>query len=412
MKALLVNVGFVPQVGGSYRLLYEAARHLPAGSVEVLTSHCPGDAAFDRAQALPIRRSWAYTLRDPGALFGYLRAAWPAQAPRLEAWLSRLHVFAALGAPAVFIRTLWQVLWRRYDVLLAGQVLTTGWLAWLLRRLLGLRYGTFVYGEEVALDAGPRRWQQLLALGLSQADWVVACSEATRQVTVARGVPAAKTYTLWPAVDTALFCPQAPSPALLARYQLSGKKVLLSVGRLLERKGFDTVLQTLPALRQRFPDLAYVLRGEGPEGARLAALARQLGVADLLQWVTDLDYADLPGLYAAGDVFVMPNRTLAATGEQEGFGIVFLEASSCGKPVVGGRSGGAVDAIADGQTGWLVNPESVDELTDKLGRLLAEPELAARMGQAGRPWVIEHFSWDQYADRLWQLLTGPPEGKL
>ena len=109
MKALLINVGFVPQVGGSYRLLYEAARRLPAGSVDVLTSHCAGDDAFDRIQALRVIRSAAFTSRDPGGLFSILRARYPRRASSLERMIRRLRMFALMGAPAVLLRTGWQL---------------------------------------------------------------------------------------------------------------------------------------------------------------------------------------------------------------------------------------------------------------------------------------------------------------
>jgi phosphatidylinositol alpha-1,6-mannosyltransferase len=405
MKALLINIGFVPQVGGSYRLLYEAARRLPNGSVDVLASHCLGDTAFDRSQALRIMRSRAYTLRDPGALFSILRKKFPARADRLEQIVKRLRVFALIGAPAVGLRTLWQVLTHRYDLILAGQVLTTGWLAWTLHRLTRIRYGTFVYGEEIALDNRYGVAARLMMLGLSKADWIVACSEATKVATARADIPTEKIHVLLPAVDTELFRPGCQVDNIVARYNLAGRKVILSVGRLIERKGFDQVIRALPQIKGHVPELVYIIRGEGPDKDRLFQLAQALHVLDSIRFIDDLDYNELPALYCACDVFAMPNRVIAATGEQEGFGIVFLEASSCGKPVIGGKSGGAVDAIADGRTGFLIDPANVDELADKIEQLLADRALADRLGRTGRQWVIENFSWDRYAERLWQLMS-------
>lgn len=171
------------------------------------------------------------------------------------------------------------------------------------------------------------------------------------------------------------------------------------------------MIEALPVLRDRFPNLVYLIRGEGPDKARLEYIGQSIGVSDVIRFIDDLAYEDLPALYGACDVFVMPNRVIPETGEQEGFGIVFLEASSCGRPVIGGNSGGATDAIANGQTGFLVDPASVRDLADRISLLLSDPALARQMGRCGRQWVLDNFSWERYAERLWQLMNGRSKGR-
>jgi len=165
---------------------------------------------------------------------------------------------------------------------------------------------------------------------------------------------------------------------------LNGARLILTVGRLVERKGHDVVIRALPGIRRAVGPVRYLIAGAGPEEARLRTLAREVGCADDVVFAGHVDDRDLPLFYAACDVFVMPSRALEQRDGIEGFGIVFLEAGACGKPVVGGRSGGIADAVLDGITGVLVDPRSVDEVTGALTRLLQDRGEAARMGGEGR----------------------------
>ncbi|HWB38540.1 MAG TPA: glycosyltransferase family 4 protein, partial [Rugosimonospora sp.] len=211
---------------------------------------------------------------------------------------------------------------------------------------------------------------------------------------------------LTPGVDVDTYHPGVDGAAVRARYHLAGRPVIVCVSRLVPRKGQDALIRALPAVRRRVPDAALLLVSGGPYRAKLTRLAADLGLADHVVFTGSVPWADLPAHYAAGDVFAMPCRTRAAGLDVEGLGIVYLEASAVGLPVIAGDSGGAPEAVRDGETGYVVGGRDVPALADRLVTLLTEPDLAKRMGAAGRAWVEERWRWERQADRMRDLLTG------
>jgi phosphatidylinositol alpha-1,6-mannosyltransferase len=178
------------------------------------------------------------------------------------------------------------------------------------------------------------------------------------------------------------------------------------VSRLVPRKGQDMLVRALPAIRRRVPDAALLLVSGGPYRKTVARLAREAGVAEHVVFTGSVRWEELPAHYAAGDVFAMPCRTRRGGLDVEGLGIVYLEASATGLPVVAGDSGGAPDAVRDGETGYVVGGSDVPAIADRVARLLADPELAARLGKAGRAWVESDWRWETQASRMRALLTG------
>jgi phosphatidylinositol alpha-1,6-mannosyltransferase len=176
--------------------------------------------------------------------------------------------------------------------------------------------------------------------------------------------------------------------------------VVLTVGRRVERPGHDLVIRALTALEEQ--SVRYVIAGTGPEEGRLRRLVEALGVRDRVLFTGHVPDEDLPGLYAACDVFVMPSRALGARDGIEGFGTVFLEAGACAKPVIGGWSGGVSEAVEDGVTGLLVDPHDPEALAEALRRLLRDPELRRRMGEAGRTRAERmEAAWAEAVRRVW-----------
>jgi len=154
----------------------------------------------------------------------------------------------------------------------------------------------------------------------------------------------------------------------------------------------------------QIPDAALLIVGAGPYGAALRQQSQRSGLTHSVHFTGPVPQAELPAHYAAGDVFSMPCRTRRGGLDVEGLGIVYLEASAAGLPVVGGDSGGAPDAILAGETGYVVGGRDVAALSDRLVALLADPPVARAMGEKGRAWVERDWSWDQTAARLRALI--------
>lgn len=177
-------------------------------------------------------------------------------------------------------------------------------------------------------------------------------------------------------------------------------KVLLTVGRFIGRKGHGDVIRALPKIALRVPEVRYLVVGEGPEREWLHALASELGVLERVVFAGYVDESNLQAVYCASDVFVMPSVEYANSGDYEGFGIAFSEASACGKPVIGARSGGIPEAVQDGQTGLLLQQGDVEGLSEAVLRLLEDEEYASPLGREGRRWAEEKLSWETVVDRL------------
>ena len=191
-----------------------------------------------------------------------------------------------------------------------------------------------------------------------------------------------------------------------ARHGLTGRPVIVCVSRLVRRKGQDLLVDALPAVRRAVPDAALLLVGSGPYEADLRARAGRAGVAEHVVFAGGVAFPELPEHYAAGDVFAMPCRTRRRGLDVEGLGMVFLEASATGLPVVAGDSGGAPEAVREGETGYVVGGRDPAAVTDRLVALLSDADLRARLGRAGRAWVERDWTWDVRAAQLRALLTG------
>jgi phosphatidylinositol alpha-1,6-mannosyltransferase len=189
-----------------------------------------------------------------------------------------------------------------------------------------------------------------------------------------------------------------------AKYGLSDRPVIVCVSRLVPRKGQDMLIRALPEIRRRVPGAALLLGSGGPYRPKLERLARDLGVAADVVFTGSVPWAQLPELYAAGDVYAMPCRTRAGGLDVEGLGIVYLEASATGLPVVAGDSGGAPDAVLEGETGYVVGGRDVAAIAGRISDLLNDPDRAKAMGAAGRSWVEREWRWEQQAERLARLL--------
>lgn len=380
MNHLLVTNDFPPKVGGIQSYLWELWRRLPPDETTVLTTPYEGDRAWDREQPFRVERTRASVLVPSASLVRQIDRL----ADEVEAELVLLDPALPLG---------------------------------LVGPRLARPYGLVLHGAEVTVPGRVPGTHRALRRVLRGAQLVVAAggypaAEARRAA--GRDLP---TVVVPPGVDVDRFRPLEPMARMSARADLGlplSGTLVLSVSRLVPRKGMDVLIEAVARLARRRPRLHLAIGGDGRDRRRLERLAaRHDAPVTFLGRVPD---DALPALYGCADVFAMLCRNRWAGLEQEGFGIVFLEAAACGVPQIAGDSGGASEAVADHETGLVVHePGNVEAVRHALARLVDYEELRVRMGAAARYRAVEQFSYDVLAQRLHEALDafapGAPGGQ-
>jgi phosphatidylinositol alpha-1,6-mannosyltransferase len=375
---------YLPHEGGSRRYYHELACRLR--DCVVLTGSEPGSRAFDAASKVKI-------VRRIGVRFDYERRWYRTRSPHLNVLLILVPRWASL-----LFWTWWEILRRRPAILHAGGYLFPGVVARLLGPRLRIPYLVYLHGEDAASAVKSRQFLRCLRWVAAGAERVVANSRTTARLLVKHGVAEERIMIATPGVDPARWVPREGDAR--ERLGIRTRPVLVSVGRLERHKGFAGVIEALPQLAELWPDIHYLLVGVGREEKSLRSLAARLGVDDRVHWMGSLDHDQLRDAYAAADLFVQPNGEVS--GVSEGYGMVYLEAGAAGLAVIGGRSGGVVEAVVEGVTGVLVTPFERDELVATVHRLLENDELRRRMGEAGRKLAHERI-WDRTLELVLKL---------
>ncbi|NQU42781.1 glycosyltransferase family 4 protein [bacterium] len=380
MRLLLLTDNYLPHVGGSRIYYHELLSALPHTEVSVLTRAQIGDEEFDMNQRYRVVRCPL----EESARLRPLR-------------LQHLGIYWQLS-----IHGRREVEFFRPDVILAGELVPTGPVAARLAR--GNRLPLFVFTHaEGPSTLAKTRWQSRLARWVCRrADRLVVASDNARNglIDFLRADPA-KIVVLLPGISEVHF--EDRFQARPFAEDKSGVR-LLSVGRLISRKGHETVLRALPILLKHWPDLRYTIVGEGPERPCLVALIDSLNLGGRVAMVGKLGDEEVLRLYAESDCFVLPNRDDPVTGDTEGFGIVFGEASAHGLPVIGGKTGGTGHSILEGRTGFRVDGENPQAVANGIESLLENTDLAREMGEAGRRLAMSEFRWKNRAARFEEIL--------
>lgn len=311
-----------------------------------------------------------------------------------------------LPGPVVDARMRRLIAELRIDTVWFGAAAPLALLAQRARQAGATRVLASTHGHEVGWSMVPLARSVLRRIG-EGTDVVTFVSRYTRARTASAFGPAAALEHLPPGVDTDRFRPDAASRSeLRARYRLGQRPAVVCVSRLVPRKGQDMLIRALASIRRRVDGAALVIVGGGPYLSALRRLAQRCGVAEHVTFTGGLPPDELPGHYALADVFAMPCRTRGGGLDVEGLGIVFLEASATGVPVVAGRSGGAPETVQHNETGIVVDGRSANEVAGAISELLADPDRAAAMGAAGRKWITAEWQWDTLGARLADLLQG------
>jgi len=363
---LVITELFLPTKGGTAVWFDEAYRRLGGREVHVVTRLVPGSAEHDADHPNTVHRLRLERSRwlRPESLAMYLKLLWASMKLALR---------------------------HRFDAVHAGRVLPEGLVALLVARLVRRPCVIYAHGEEITTWRQPGKFR-VMRWVYRHADRLVANSSFTRDELVKLGVDAARIAIIHPGVDTDRFRPGLPARALRERLGVGdAQRLIVSVGRLSRRKGFDQVVRALPLLLQRGIDVHHAIVGIGEDRDYLQRLAAEQGVADRVHFAGEVGGAELPCWLNAADVFAMPNREI--DGDNEGFGMVFLEAAACGVPVVAGRDGGTGSAVIDGETGLRVDGKSLEQVAGALQRLLVDRGFAQEMSRKARLRAERQFDW-------------------
>lgn len=374
MRLLEITNDFPPTLGGIENYIYSLVAHWDPGEVVVLTRDRPGAAVVDARLGARVHREPVGTLL-----------------PSRRVW-ERVCALLAEGA---------------FDIVHFASPLPLALLGPRIRRETGIPYAVSVHGGEFV--AGARLARPLMQRALGEAAVALPVSEFTRDAILRLLPDPPPTEVVTPGVDTASFSPEHP-PAFQA-----ARPVILTVCRLVARKGPWTLIAALPRVREAHPSATLAIVGGGPDRRRLERAVAARGLQGAVRFLGPQPWASLGGYYAAADVFALPTRERFWRLETEGFPLVFLEAAAAGLPSVAGAAGGVAEAVVDGGTGLIVDGRDPEATAEALIRLLDDPAAARALGAAGRERVQVLFSWDRVVEHFRTALEkavsglgGPP----
>lgn len=370
MKALLLSEIFPPQTGGSGRWFFEIYSRLPRESVFVAAGQHDRQSAFDESHNMNVERlnltmpdwgirSWS-AARDYWRLFRELRSLIAREN------ITEIH---------------------------CGRCLPEGWLAFLLSKVSGIPYISYVHGEDVESAATSRELSWMTHRVLRNASFLVANSQNTaRLLTDNWQLSDDHVRVLHPGVDASRFVPAARDHEVRSQLGWDDRTVILTVGRLQKRKGHDVMVRALQAIRKDVPDVLYVIVGDGEERSHLHRLVRELELGEHVRFLGEIDDRTMIRCYQQCQLFALPNRQVGR--DIEGFGMVLVEAQACGRPVLAGASGGTAETMNVGTTGIVIPCEEPERLASEVSALLLDIDRLEQMGSAARPHVVEHLDWN------------------
>jgi glycosyltransferase involved in cell wall biosynthesis len=355
-KILLVTGDFLPIKGGISTLFFEICSKIP--QILVLTKRVRNSEVFDSLHKICIRR---------------------------------IRAFNKYIQPFIFaINALKTVKKEEVDKLVCGQLLIPGFVGYIVHKLLKKPYYVHTYGPEFREH---KLWFPLMKLILKNATKIITISDFAKSQLIKQNIPSSKIAVLTPGVNTLRFNPNLNAEKILKRHNLSDKIVLLTVSRLDANKGIDKMINLMPEIQKKYPNVVYMIVGKGPDEQYLKKLAKQRSKKNII-FVGEVSDEELLLYYASCDVFILLTKEVPSKGFVEGFGIVFLEASACGKPIVAGKAGGSEEAVKDKITGLVVDPLNDKEILSSIEKLLEDRTVRKKLGSSGRRRVENEFTWD------------------
>lgn len=375
-RLLVLTELFLPTKGGTAVWAAEVYKRLGGSEIHIVTADVPDAVEVDAVHPNSIHR------------LDLKRVPW-------------LKPESLMMYARFFFKSLWLALTHHFDTIHAFRALPEGLVAWAIARLTFRPVVIYAHGEELT-SWGHGRKYQAMRFALRHADRVIANSEHTSNTLLGMGIAESKTTLIYPGVDVTVFRPGLDTSGLRESLGIDPKeKLVLSVGRLSRRKGFDQLIRAIAQLRREGMPVRYVLAGIGEDHDYLDGLILEHNLRGVAHMLGPIDAGDLPRWMNACDVFAMPNRDI--NGDNEGFGMVFIEAAACGRPALAGDAGGTGSAVLNEVTGLRVDGTATEQVADGLRRLLDDPLLARRMGEAGLARVHAEFAWERVADKTLAL---------
>ncbi len=369
-KTLLFTIDFPPNIGGVANYYFEIYKHLPQDKIFVLT------------QKTDKRTNGNSNIYRDG-LISYL-PIWPKWLPAILALYKTVKK-------------------EKIKTVLVGQVLPLGTITFILSRILNIEYIVSTHGLDILESQKTKRKKLLTKIILKNSKKIITNSNFTKKEIEKIGVNDNKIKMLYP-------CPHIKPPAkdkvkkeLEEKYSLKNKKIILSVGRIVERKGFDMTIRSMKSVKGAVDNAIYVIAGsDSGYEKKIKKLIKDSNCGSDIVIINNPTNDELAALYDLCSLFIMPSRKIGS--DVEGFGIVFLEANSFNKPVIGGKSGGVSDAIIDNKTGLLVDPLNIDEISGAIIRLIKDPEMRDCLGRNGKNRVDNEFTWNSQVKKLQDFL--------
>lgn len=385
-RSLLIAPFFPPEHGGIQKYLYNICKNLPQDKIFVMAPKHKNtngqkiqdeEVKFDQAQPFKIYRT------------------------KFSSILRFLHL-----TPYSIYRQAKKICKKqKIEIVQCGHLYPAGAAGLLLKKFQGISYLVYVYGQEfLEIKNFPRAKFKTVLSVLKNADHIIVIADFLKKRLEKYGIGPNKIIKIPPGVDFEFFRPNLNVENLRKELNLQNKKIIFTCGRLVARKNHKAIISVLPKILKKIKNVVYLIAGDGPEKERLQNLVKKLSLENHVIFLGEVKDHQLPFYYNLCNVFCMPSSEIKETGDVEGFGIVFLEAQACEKPVIGGRTGGIPDAIDDEIDGILIDPENTQALRSALIKILEDEELAKKMGKAGRKKVIQKHDWRKLIERLKPLL--------
>ncbi|WP_417463936.1 glycosyltransferase family 4 protein [Kordiimonas sp.] len=403
VKCLIVTTHYKPLVGGA-QAVYDALADKAPHNFGVLT----GRRDFVARREVASWKSFDEKAKYPITRIESMRPDMLADKPNIVARVGS-HLVGRKIRREVMRRVIDSCKAEDYNVVCIGALDALGWLVAPLKEELGIKVILYTHGEEISQTAYNERAERARQQYLTEADGVIAVSSFTASLIEQKyGVKAGRIKCLGNGVNLEKFRAR-PTENVRVPLGLNAGPLVLSVGRLVPRKGFDQLLRAWPNVLTAVPEAQLAIVGSGPQESELEGIIAELGITKSVHLLGHVADGQLPSLYASADVFAMPNRTMP-DGDTEGFGLVFLEAAAAGTPSIAGRAGGAVDAVIDGKTGKLVDGKDTGAIAFAVTELLTDEVQRREMADAARAHALTQ-GWEEKASELLAYLSGLLEGE-